>query len=73
MEYVTGQDLDEYGMQIMHVLDEHLKLITALTQQNSKWCELIGGLLNTVEDLQARVRELETITDESVDGDDIYE
>jgi hypothetical protein len=59
MEYMTQEQFDEVGMNIMHVLDYHLKLIKDLTRQNEEWSELISGLLNTVKDLQVRVKELE--------------
>ena len=59
MEYMTQEQFDEVSMNIMHVLDYHLKLIKDLTRQNEEWCELISGLLNTVKDLQVRVKELE--------------
>ena len=59
MEYMTQEQFDVVGMNIMHVLDDHMKLITDLTRQNQEWCKLIADLLNTVEDLQVRVKELE--------------
>jgi hypothetical protein len=59
MEYITEEQFDIVGMNIMNVLDGHLKLINDLTRQSEEWYELICGLLNVVEDLQTRVSELE--------------
>ena len=59
MEYITEEQFDIVGMNIMNVLDRHLKLINDLTRQSEEWYELICGLLNVVEDLQTRVSELE--------------
>lgn len=59
MEYITEEQFDIVGMNIMNVLDGHLKLINDLTRRSEEWYELICGLLNVVEDLQTRVSELE--------------
>jgi hypothetical protein len=59
MEYITEEQFDAVGMNIMSVLNGHLKLINDLTRQSEEWYELICGLLNVVEDLQTRVSELE--------------
>jgi hypothetical protein len=59
MEYVTEEQLEEFGMNIMHITGGHVELISGLVAQCNHLLDCMNIMSHTIEDLQVRVAELE--------------
>jgi len=49
MEYMTEEQFDSFGMNIMNIMDHNLKLITALTRQCEQQLDSMNTMLHMIE------------------------